>query len=199
MVLVGIVVYGITAMATNGIDSRMIAQETKAFFDSDNAADTVARINDDSITRGEFESYRNLLTYTSVDLTDSEVLDKMITQRVLIQEAISQGCSVSESEVDNFCDSNFMQAEQQPEIKKILEDYASTLGMTLNEYKEYCRPFYENMLLYNQWVENQRKAFESKNALTFQDEATRDELFDKYLNQAIESAIQSADIQIFGF
>lgn len=196
MVLIGIIIGSVTSMATDGNNFQMIAQETKVILASDNSQDTVALINEDSITKGEFEAYKNYLTYTSADLTDTEVLQKMITQRVLVQEAIAQGCSVSESEVTDYCDSIFMQAEQHPEIKRILEDYASTLDMTLSEYKEYCLPFYENMLLYNQWVEEKRKTFESENALSLQNEATQDELFDQYLNQAIESAIQSADIQI---
>lgn len=156
--------------------------------------ESIANVNDKPISKDKFENYKISLSYASGDFSDEEILDKLITQEVIMQEIERRGITVTEQEINTFNDERFALMEQDPSLYEITKDFVDGKGITMEEYKEESKEISRQALLANKLrdemvVEYQDKSSDDKSAPSQQD-------FQEYFNNYISDLKEEATIEI---
>lgn len=111
------------------------------FFSGNKNSDSgevVATFNDISITKAEMELMRNQLsldTSAGIDYKqDIAVVNEIITNMILVEEAKKQGLSATDEEVNEMLANQKKYYEEYPESAKIINDYCAGAGIQVEEY-----------------------------------------------------------------
>jgi hypothetical protein len=145
----------------------------------------IATVGDETITRSDIEQSKvsekyMVLTmglygddFTYVPLTDSALLDRMIEDRIVYQEAVRQGFTFTDEQVDEvIAYQKEIQAEYQDDpVMAEFSEYIGGMGYTLDEYWQFVRPMLKRAFVSSQL---QRKVIEGATA------AERAAVWDKY-------------------
>lgn len=101
----------------------------------------LATYDGEPITSTVVEYYKNMTILnnsTNSLKTDRDVVDYIIMNMILTDEATRLGISASDSDIEAFV-SNAIRAYEIPEGKKVLDAYFEGAGITMEEYLEYLR------------------------------------------------------------
>lgn len=104
----------------------------------------------------EIDGFQNMMPEQP---TKKKVLDSLIENEILYQEAVKRGCSVSLDEAKKYLEDNkkiydeISNGKLTPDNKdmtidvcKVTEDFATGMGMTMEEYMEYFAPTVQKQL-----------------------------------------------------
>jgi hypothetical protein len=154
-------------------------------------------VNNVSISKDKFNSYKAGLVTANDKITDKEVMDKLIKQEVIRQEVERLGYTVTEKEVDAFNDERFSLLEEYPEAYKITKEYVDGLGITMEQYKEMSKKISKDVLLSNKYKADMQKKFENENkenrSLNDYEKTVN---FENYFNNVINELCKNAEIEI---
>lgn len=104
----------------NGVNQEIIdtIDDDSSVID-EGLLDVVARVNGDEILRGEVLSFQQMFTQQGQQVSEQEILEQLINQKVVYQQAIAQGFDVTDQEAEMEIESQLAQQ-----------------GVTLDEFKE---------------------------------------------------------------
>lgn len=114
----------------------------------------VVTINDEELTKDEFNKLYSDFSARFPSVDRELVLDQIVNQMLLLQEANKKGISVDEESVDIFINEwldNIKSSFSEEELKTQLEQQ----GKTLEEVKEEVRDNYKKSLIINELIEEE--------------------------------------------
>lgn len=116
--------------------------------EEENPVTGAAVVNGEEISMDEFRSRYSLLTANSYipQTSEEEFLDNIIEERVLLQEALKSGISMSDREVDDDIDAIL---EQNSFTREDFESQIMSLGVSFDEFKVY----YKNNMIVNKYMD----------------------------------------------
>lgn len=186
-----------SAYAVKQIDLFGWGKAQKEILTSDASKQIVATVNDGKISLAKFKSYKEGLNNVSSQFTDEDILNKLIRQEVILQDAASRGITVSDKEVKAFNEERFAILDEDPEAYNIVKEYADGLGISMEEYKELSEEISKQALIANKYKEELRNEFFVNNTSGIYADATEEEnSFEEYMDGYINTLIESADITI---
>ncbi len=94
-------------------------QDNKEEVTDELSEDIVATVNDEPILREKFEQQLDLAPEGT---SEEDLLNQMIQNKLLFQEALSQGITATEEEINNQYDQIAQQFETQEEFQQILNE-----------------------------------------------------------------------------
>ena len=103
------------------------------------ADQVLARYGDKEITRAAVDSYRRELVIADAKLaggTDREIIDILLENILLREEAERRGCAATQKEVDDWLAAVRMAYYDWPEEqgKEPIDEYCAEVGLTVEEY-----------------------------------------------------------------
>ena len=144
-------------------------------------------VNKEGISDRQIETYMAL---SADGLTKEEAKQKLINDRLLIQNAKKKGIVVSDEEVKQYIDESKQYQNDNPELAQPIYDYIAGLGITEDEYWNMMEPSIKERMYIGKLKKQLRTDFEqqytyknSKNAVQFE------EYVMKYVNQLKEQAV----------
>ncbi|HEX2925492.1 MAG TPA: SurA N-terminal domain-containing protein [Ruminiclostridium sp.] len=199
IISIAVIAVYIAGYATNsGFEARFFG--TKEQVSSQKKEDIVATIDGEKITQNGFDSYKNgLNTGRQTKLTDKQVLDKIIERQVIYDEAVKEGFSVTDEEVDKEINTSRDALTRNPEEYKSMKAYIISLNMTEDEYWKIQKPVYKKGLIIGKYktAEKQKYMKDVMSKATSEVDKNFDEYFNKYFNKKVKELISKAKIQIF--
>ena len=73
------------------------------------------------------------------DVSDREIIDRIITNVIMLEEAEKRGLTATEEEVETFLAETVYAAYEMPEGKEIIDSYCASTGLTYEEYVQSVR------------------------------------------------------------
>ena len=72
-------------------------------------------------------------------VSDREIIDRIITNLIMLEEAEERGLTATEEEVEKFLAETVYAAYEMPEGKEIIDSYCASTGLTYEEYVQSVR------------------------------------------------------------
>lgn len=166
----GKLVLGITILVIIGL--VIFIMNIDNIFSKD---DIAAKVNGEKITMERFNSIYNSAVQQYAGITKEDVINQLIEESLLIQEAEREGIHIDEKEIDDFVNQLLESVQSSmtaSEFNKKLEEE----GQTLEELKEQLRDNYRKQLMINKLLT--KKILEE---IEVSDEEARD-YYDNNLN-----------------
>lgn len=172
--------------------------EKNAEINQVQSEDVVAKVNGVQISKDKFDSYKAGLANASGEFTDKEIIDKLVEQEIIMQEIKRLGYTVTDAEVVKFNNERFALLDEDPAAYQIIKDYVDGLGVTMEEYKEMSLEISKTALLANKYKADIQKEFIEKNPqLKSKTSAQKQQKFEQYFADKIETLYEKADVEIF--
>lgn len=129
---------------------------------SDDAAsvgpDTAFLLNGKAYSMRQYNTYRAGQPQKIV--SEKDIFERYVRQQVIFLDAENSGFTVTEEEIDNDVKDRTEQMEQNPEIKKQMEEYAASQGLSLKEYIQTWRATSRQTLLAQKRKEQLKKEYD---------------------------------------
>lgn len=187
---IAVICVGISVIATSPM--RQIGSERKVMESSDPSA--VMKINGESISSTSFQTYKSLMKQSNSSITDEEIQEKYIRQRIIFQEAEKQGYSASEQEINDYVEAQFSVLNDYPEAYQIIEDYVDGLGITMEEYKERSKEVAEQAIISTKLKKAMESEYLSRNTYSARENTAAEA--EKYYEDYIDEQVSKADVEI---
>lgn len=73
------------------------------------------------------------------DVSDREIIDRIITNLIMLEEAEKRGLTATEEEVETFLAETVYASYEMPEGKESIDSYCASTGLTYEEYVQSVR------------------------------------------------------------
>lgn len=157
----------------------MFGQRIKVISDM-NDTSVVATIGSTSISKKDFDTYKALLSLHSHNVSNKQVLDKIVEREVWYNEALKHNSTVSDHAVDQMVSTIKATIEGNAELSKELHEYLSGIGFSDSQYWERAKPLYKKAFIIGNYKSSLESVFKQKNhTVSEQDLANQ---FDAYCN-----------------
>lgn len=169
-------------------DFKEYANATTTVMENHPDDEYIATVNDAKVYRSEFESYKSGYELTENQFTDEDILDKLVVQEVVIQEAKKLGFTATEEEIDAFVNETMDLVYGDEAALSIITEFNESAGISMDEYQIRCREIGEVVIL-------SKKLKES-----IKDEwllLKTDTNFETYYDDYVDSLCDAADIEYF--
>lgn len=133
-----------------GLDDSAFEDDLFAddFFDYEELNNDLVIVNGETITQDDLDAQWAALPQSAkLELSKDELLDQLVDEKILLQEAETQGIYVSDSDVEDFLE---LQLEQTGTTEEQFEAILEQQGTSLSEIKE----VYRNQLQIAELFEN---------------------------------------------
>ena len=111
-------------------------------------ADGVAfTINGEPVLQEKWDTRVELDKRFYPDITDKEIMDKFVRERVIQQEAERRGITATDEEAYELMDITY--AKLIDELVAAIEEFADSLGLTMDEYKQLSIDTYKEAVMGN--------------------------------------------------
>ncbi len=155
----------------------------------------VAVIDGEKITKESFESYKLLLSNTGDNKrTDRQILDKIIEGQVIYNQAVKEGLSVSEAEV-NAAISAAREVLENAENRAAFLQYLATLNSSEDAYWSEVKPVYRKSLLCGKYKNQLKEEFKAEKSTQATKEASS--TFADYYSHKIKELISRAKLESY--
>jgi|GEM_PF-1303842 len=178
----------------NGIEIGEAQAEINKQFETNN--EIVASVNGYEITKESFEVYKSIMSQTG-DYGDEELLDKLIEKKLMYSEAVAEGFTVTDDEIEAAIEDakSLLVLEENIEQYNFLKQYIEGLGITEEQYwTEIVKPIYRETFTINKLTERLRANYDKENSSI--DSQSTDGGFSDYLSKYKEDLVDKANIQI---
>lgn len=158
--------------------------------------DIVARIDGEPVTKKVFDSYKlSLNSGVESKLSDEQILDKIVDRQVVYNQAVKEGMTASESEVDSAVKAAQEAIKSESKQYEAFKDYISGLNLTEEAYWESVRPAYKKALTCG----NYKKALKAKFNEDNKEKAVSDlnAEFSKYYDEKVKALVEKAKVESF--
>lgn len=116
------------------------------------------------LLNGKAYSLRQYNTYRAGQLqknaSEKDIFERYVRQQIIFSDAESSGLIVTEEEIDNDVKARTEQMEQNPEIKKQMEEYAASQGLAPKDYIQTWRVTSRQTLLAQKRKEQLKKEYD---------------------------------------
>ena len=173
--LAGLLMIGVTANA--GVIKSIQMSLGEVFADSIETQtlekeDPVATDKDHTVTMNMIEYQRSTTTTLSQDtnapaLTDREIIDNILKNIMLEEEAKSRGIYVSEKDIEEFLDSTVYASYEIEEGKVFIDEYCEGAGLTFDEYVASVREAAPSIILKARLEREIAETYCEENSLVF--------------------------------
>lgn len=147
----------------------------------------IATVNGQALTTTRFESYKASLPAYDASISDEAILERMIRQELVRQEAERLKLPVSEEEVEPILQENLAALQNDPVRLKALQEALSQKNITMDEYKEQTRQMVRDMLLidaYTQYLETDYRENHPREVVFPEGKALYQQALQELLSQA---------------
>jgi len=188
MIVVLVTLMGVITSASNSNkskesknlgESHKVLMEEKKSISKDDDSKMIAKVNKVKIYSFELEAAIQSNDLSERELSDDEVLDKLIKYEVLRQKTEELGIVVTEEEIKSEIEDIREAMINDPVIIEIMDPYLEGLGMTIEEYVEYSK----ESLMVNRAIDIMKDSI-----LKDIPEEDRDIEWDSYVNECISSS-----------
>lgn len=135
----------LTVAASDESVFAQVGQYLKDYFSNEQqiseiegTSDLAATYHDNIITRSVLDLHRKtriLLFNESVDnLSDYQLVNMLVKDMMLHEEAERLGLSATQAEIDNLVNETKRTYEEHPEIKEVLDDYCKGAEISIDDY-----------------------------------------------------------------
>lgn len=163
---------------------------------ADKSQDIVARIDGEPVTKKGFDSYKlSLNSGVESKLSDEQILDKIVERQVVYNQAIKEGMTASESEVDSAVKAAQEAIESESKQYEAFKDYISGLNLTEEAYWESVRPAYKKALTCGKYKNSLKAKFNEDN----KEKAIHDlnAEFSKFYDEKVKALVEKAKVESF--
>lgn len=147
-----------------------LGQEIQKTDDIDDSA-VAFTINGQEYKLKNYNIYKAGMQCGDSQFSDQEIFDRYVKQKLLLQEANRLGISVEEEEISAFTKQRMDLINNDPTLKKQLEDYLDGAGISMDEYIKLSNEASEQQLLYDKLTEAKKGDFSAETAVETQDES----------------------------
>lgn len=196
MAAVLVISMGIFASAANfsfGDMGKTIGRYVADIEKQNNNLQTVASVNGEKIDYKQFAIYKTLVNQNGKKLSDKDILNKMIEQKLLYDKAVESGITVSDKEAKSALNSAIELLKQDTNQYAFMKNYISGLGMTEAKYWESMIQPYKEALTIGKFKNVLKEDYKQKRNIT--DENKLDDEFKKYFDDYKKELINGAKIQ----
>lgn len=153
---------GITVYASQANNTFFVGQQIKELKNNDNAS-VIAKVGDYNITKGYFDRYKALNSVGNSMPPDSALLDKLIENEVIKEQALKEGISVSDEEVNNAIEQQKQAFANDSKSSEFLKNYIQGLGISEDQYWENMKPGIKNALIRGKYLNKNMELFKKDN------------------------------------
>ncbi len=166
--------------------------EAEGNNDDDNKA--VAKIEDTIITKESFDSYKALWKAADKVPSDSELLDKIIRNEAVYINALKEGITVSDEDLEKALQEQKNSYSSDEEIKNTIDALSESLNITVDQYWERLKPAVKKVMIRGKYKDKIKKNFMSENIDYAPGNDFRDK-FNKYYEDKISDLMKNMKIE----
>ncbi len=185
---------GCSALSTGSRAMPSDIEKTSAT--ADKSQDIVVRIDGEPVTKKGFDSYKlSLNSGVESKLSDEQILDKLVDRQVVYNQAVKEGMTASEAEVDSGVKAARETMEADSETYAAFREYVKGLGLTEEAYWESVRPAYRKALTCGKYKKAQKDKYIKDN----KEKAISDlnSEFLKYYDEKVKALVEKAKVESF--
>lgn len=101
------------------------------------------------------------------DLSDREIMDHIITNLIMLEEAEKRGLTATEEEVETFLADTVYASYEMPEGKESIDTYCASTGLTYEEYVQSVREQAPKIIAKAKWEEAVAREYCDDNGVEF--------------------------------
>lgn len=101
------------------------------------------------------------------DVSDREIIDRIITNLIMLEEAEKRGLTATEEEIETFLAETVYAAYEMPEGKESIDSYCASTGLTYEEYVQSVREQAPKMIAKAKWEEAIAREYCDANGIEF--------------------------------
>lgn len=100
-------------------------------------------------------------------LSDREIIDRILTNRIVLEEAEKRGLTATEEEVETFLAETVYAAYEMPEGKESIDTYCASAGLTYEEYVQSVQEQAPKIIAKAKWEEAIAQEYCDANGIEF--------------------------------
>ncbi|WP_105614024.1 SurA N-terminal domain-containing protein [Vallitalea okinawensis] len=135
-------------------DLKELGKKNKEITNNLNKDKVIAEVNGIKIMNSDLEKQKNWYTAINREITDEEILEELISTKLLYSTAIEQGVKASDEEVQEIFIMNMDAIKNDPINYQIILDYIEGYGITEEEYWNLARKLYEESLIIRRYKDS---------------------------------------------
>ncbi len=186
----------LTAVASQRTDFLSWRKSVDDIKNSKNNESIVMKVNDEIITKKDFELLKLALSQAEMNCDDNKIKNELIRRAVIDSEVTKRGVTASDEEVFAFNEERFSLIFQDKENTAIMEDFLKNNNISLEEYKkqslEISRKALLAIRLREELIEDYKNSDKYKE-LTGNSSINQNNFFEEYIREKIDEA----NIEIF--
>ena len=100
-------------------------------------------------------------------VSEREIIDQIITNMIVLEEAEKRGLTATEEEVETFLADTVYASYEMPEGKEIIDSYCASAGLTYEEYVQSVREQAPTIIAKAKWEEAIAREYCDANGIEF--------------------------------
>jgi hypothetical protein len=158
----------------------------------------VATIDGEKITKKGFDTYKLFLNGgDQSQLSDKQVLDKILDRQVIYNQAIKEGISVSDDEISSSIKSAQESIKAVSSQYESFKEYLSGLNMTENQYWESVKPTYKKALICGKYKNALKEKYIQANNIKNKNSTEIDSEFRDFYAQKVKDLKAKTKVESF--
>ncbi|MCX8129333.1 MAG: SurA N-terminal domain-containing protein [Clostridia bacterium] len=153
---------GITTYAYQNNIFFNVGQKVKDIT-KNNDTGIVAVVGDKKITKKEFDTFKTLYSASDNIPSDTELIEKMIKNEVIYEQAIKDNINVSEEELDKALQEQKDIIAKDRDANMSYKNYVSGLNITEEEYWEKAKEGIKKALIRGKYKNKLKESFKEEN------------------------------------
>ncbi len=185
---------GYAAIQNNNVARLLGIEQAKVLSSVGN--DIVATIDGEKITIEGFDTYKLFLNSSEGNkLSDQQILDKILDRQVVYKQAIKEGMTASEEEVNLAIKSAQEAIELDSKQYEAFKEYISGLKLSEDEYWETVKPAYKKALTCGKYKNVLKEKYKEENNI--QDAKELNSKFIDFYNQKVKELKSNIKVESF--
>ncbi|QNU68419.1 SurA N-terminal domain-containing protein [Ruminiclostridium herbifermentans] len=157
--------------------------------------DIVATVDGEKITKKGFDTYKLFLSNSKDDMSDQQILDKIIERNILYDLAIKESYSASDSELSSVIKTAQDVIKSDSQQYEAFKEYLIGLSMSEDEYWEIVIPAYEKAVTCGKYKKALKENFKKENKIV--DEEELNTKFNDFYNQKVKNAKSKLKVETY--
>jgi|GEM_PF-6694529 len=193
--VLAIIAAGHGGLKTNSA-AKLLGIGQATMLPADAGKEVVANIDGEGITKKGFDTYKLFLNSNGESkLSDKQILDKIIDRQVVYNQAVKEGMTASESEVDSAVKAAQEAIKSESKQYEAFKDYISGLNLTEEAYWESVRPAYKKALTCGKYKNSLKAKFKEDNKGKAISDLNAE--FSKYYDGKVKALVEKAKVESF--
>jgi hypothetical protein len=155
--------------------------------------DVIATLDGEKITKKGFDTYKFFVNSDNKKLSDKEILDKIIDRQVIYNQALKEGISVTNEELENAIKSAQDLMKSNDQQYTAFKEYVSGLNMTEEQYWESVIPTYQKAITCGKLKNELKEKFAKENKI--EDKSELEAKFRDYYDQYVKDKKSKAKVE----